>query len=90
MIVFGGGSLPAEAIAPEAFPEIFRPASRPPEHPRSAHSRPVAIRLHGAIARRGWGYAIIDPDQHSGRQRCRADEGRDRAGEQRQLRKPDD
>jgi hypothetical protein len=60
MIMFGGGALPAEAIAPDALPVACRPAARPgppPGAPPTSGDPPATEQLIAA----GWGYASLRP-----------------------------
>ena len=60
MIMFGGGSLPAEAIAPDALPAGCRPATRPgppPGAPPASGDPPATEQLIAA----GWGFASLRP-----------------------------
>jgi len=60
MIMFGGGTLPAEAIAPDALPETCRPPARPgaaPAAPPAGADPPATEQLLAA----GWGYASLRP-----------------------------
>jgi hypothetical protein len=62
VIMFGGGALPAEAIAPDALPEACRPPARPPGAPPPATpppgSDPPATEL---LIAAGWGFASLRP-----------------------------
>jgi hypothetical protein len=62
MIMFGGGSLPVEAIAPDALPEACRPPARPPGAPAAgappAGSDPPATEQ---LIAAGWGFASLRP-----------------------------
>jgi hypothetical protein len=62
MIMFGGGALPVEAIAPDALPESCRPAARagpPPGAPAPpAPSDPPATEQ---LIAAGWGFASLRP-----------------------------
>jgi hypothetical protein len=62
MMMFGGGALPAEAMAPEALPEACRPAARPPGAPAPggppAGSDPPATEQ---LIAAGWGFASLRP-----------------------------
>jgi hypothetical protein len=60
MILFGGGALPAEAVAPETLPAACRPASRPgppPGAPPASGDPPATEQLIAA----GWGFASLRP-----------------------------
>jgi hypothetical protein len=62
MIMFGGGALPAEAIAPEALPAACRPAARPGPPPGApavpaGGDPPATEQLIAA----GWGFASLRP-----------------------------
>jgi hypothetical protein len=60
MIMFGGGALPAEAIAPDALPVACRPAVRPgqpPGAPAASGDPPATEQLIAA----GWGFASLRP-----------------------------
>jgi hypothetical protein len=60
MIMFGGGALPAEAIAPDALPAACRPAARPgppPGTPPASGDPPATEQLIAA----GWGFASLRP-----------------------------
>ena len=62
MIMFGGGALPAEAIAPDALPEACRPAVRPGPPPGAgappASADPPATEQ---LIAAGWGFASLRP-----------------------------
>jgi hypothetical protein len=62
MIMFGGGALPAEAIAPDALPEACRPPARPPGAPPpgapAAGTEPPATQQ---LIAAGWGFASLRP-----------------------------
>jgi hypothetical protein len=60
MIMFGGGALPAEAIAPEELPAACRPAARPGVPPAStaaAADPPATEQLIAA----NWGFVSLRP-----------------------------
>jgi len=60
MIMFGGGALPAEAIAPEELPSACRPPARPgppPGGPPAGGDPPATEQLIAA----GWGFASLRP-----------------------------
>jgi hypothetical protein len=60
MLMFGSGTLPAEAIAPEELPAACRPAVRPggpPASTPSAGDRPATEQLIAA----GWGFVSLRP-----------------------------
>jgi hypothetical protein len=62
MIMFGGGALPAEALAPDALPEACQPPARPPGAPPlgappTGGDPPATEQLIAA----GWGFASLRP-----------------------------
>jgi hypothetical protein len=62
MIMFGGGTLPADAIAPGALPDACRPPARPPgapplPTPPVGGDPPATEQLIAA----GWGFASLRP-----------------------------
>ena len=62
MIMFGGGALPAEAIAPDALPEACRPPARPAGAPPAARHRPGAdAPATEQLIAAGWGFASLRP-----------------------------
>ena len=63
MIMFGGGALPPEAIAPDALPAVCRPPGRPGP-PRGATAAPNAAGDPPAteqLIAAGWGFASLRP-----------------------------
>ena len=63
MIMFGGGALPPEAIAPDALPAVCRPPGRPGP-PRGAAAAPNAAGDPPAteqLIAAGWGFASLRP-----------------------------
>jgi hypothetical protein len=60
MIMFGGGALPVEAIAPEALPAACRPAARPGPPPGALPAGADPPATEQLIAA-GWGFASLRP-----------------------------
>jgi hypothetical protein len=64
MIMFGGGTLPAEAIAPEELPPACRPAARlgaPAAPPPSAAQPSVDPPATEQLIAAGWGFVSLRP-----------------------------
>jgi hypothetical protein len=63
MIMFGGGALPAEAIAPDALPESCRPAARPGPPPGAAAAPPAPSDPPATeqLIAAGWGFVSLRP-----------------------------
>jgi hypothetical protein len=63
MIMFGGGALPAEAIAPGALPEACRPPARPGPPPGAAAAPPAPTDPPATdqLIAAGWGFASLRP-----------------------------
>ena len=61
MIMFGGGALPAEAIAPEALPSACRPAARPGPALGTAATRAGDPPATEQLVAAGWGFASLRP-----------------------------
>jgi hypothetical protein len=60
MIMFGGGALPAEAIAPEELPIACRPAARPGPSPAASQATADPPATQQLIAA-GWGFVSLRP-----------------------------
>ncbi len=60
MIMFGGGALPAEALAPDALPAACRPAARPGPPPGALPASADPPATEQLIAA-GWGFASLRP-----------------------------
>jgi hypothetical protein len=61
MIMFGGGALPGEAIAPDALPEACRPAARPGAPPGAAPPTSGDPPATEQLIAAGWGFASLRP-----------------------------
>jgi hypothetical protein len=60
MIMFGGGALPAEAVAPDELPDACRPAARPGPPPGAVPASADPPATEQLIAA-GWGFASLRP-----------------------------
>ena len=64
MMMFGGGSLPPEALAPDELPESCRPPARPGPPPGASAAAPLVASDPPAteqLITAGWGFASLRP-----------------------------